>query len=93
VVATHVQRLRQDQDDRAPRARIVRKTRDATAGLTVTRLASHDGQLTFAGTASYRNQNCPYRLGSRGMITASSAHQSMRMPCGVWRSAERACPS
>ncbi len=65
VVATHVQRLRQDQDDRAPRARIVRKTRDATAGLTVTRLANHDGQLTFAGTASYRNQNCPYRLGSR----------------------------
>jgi hypothetical protein len=41
---THVQRLRQDQADRAPRARIVRKTRDATAGLTVTRLANHDGQ-------------------------------------------------
>ena len=51
VVATHVQRLRQDQADRAPRARIVRKTRDATAGLTVTRLANHDGQLTFAGAA------------------------------------------
>ena len=39
-----VQRLRQDQADRAPRARIVRKTRDATAGLTVTRLANHDGR-------------------------------------------------
>jgi hypothetical protein len=49
VVASHVQRLRQDQADRAARARIVRKTRDATAGLTVTRLANHDGRLTVAG--------------------------------------------
>jgi hypothetical protein len=53
VVATHVQRLRGDQADRAPRARVARKTRDATAGLMVTRLASHDGQVTFAGT-TYR---------------------------------------
>jgi hypothetical protein len=53
VVATHVQRLRQDQADRAPRARIARKTRNATAGLSVTRLANHDGQVTFAGT-TYR---------------------------------------
>jgi hypothetical protein len=53
VVATHVQRLRADQGDRAPRARAARKTRDATAGLTVTRLANHDGQITFAGT-TYR---------------------------------------
>jgi transposase InsO family protein len=53
VVATHVQRLRADQADRAPRARVARKTRDATAGLTVTRLANHDGQITFAGT-TYR---------------------------------------
>ena len=53
VVATHAQRLRADQADRAPRARIARKTRDATAGLTVTRLANHDGQVTFAGT-TYR---------------------------------------
>jgi hypothetical protein len=51
VVATHVQRLRADQADRAPRARVARKTRDATKGLTVTRLANHDGQVTFAGTA------------------------------------------
>jgi hypothetical protein len=51
VVATHVQRLRADQADRAPRARVARRSRDATAGLMVTRLANHDGQITFAGTA------------------------------------------
>jgi hypothetical protein len=50
VVATHAQRLRADQADRAPRARAARKTRDATAGLTVTRLADGDGTVTFAGT-------------------------------------------
>jgi transposase InsO family protein len=53
VVATHVQRFREDHADRVPRARVARKTRDATAGLTVTRLANHDGQVTFAGT-TYR---------------------------------------
>jgi hypothetical protein len=53
VVATHVQRLREDQADRAPCAKVARKTRDATKGLTVTRLANHDGQITFAGT-TYR---------------------------------------
>ena len=53
VVATHAQRLREDQADRAPRARVARKRRDATAGLTVRRLANHDGTVTFAGT-TYR---------------------------------------
>jgi hypothetical protein len=53
VVAMHVQRLRADQADRAPRARVARKARDAAKGLTVTRLANHDGQVTFAGT-TYR---------------------------------------
>jgi hypothetical protein len=53
VVATHAQRLRAGQADRAPRATAVRKTRDATAGLTVTRLASGDGTVNFAG-ATYR---------------------------------------
>jgi transposase InsO family protein len=48
VVATHAQRLRADQADRAPRARISRRARDATAGLTVTRLASNTGVITFA---------------------------------------------
>ena len=53
VVATHAQRLRDDQADRAPRARVARRARDATAGLTVTRLADADGTVTFAGT-TYR---------------------------------------
>jgi len=53
VVATHAQRLRDDQADRAPRARVSRRTRDATKGLTVTRLANADGTITFAGT-TYR---------------------------------------
>ena len=52
VVATHAQRLREDQADRSPRARVA-AGRDATAGLTVTRLANHDGTVTFAGT-TYR---------------------------------------
>jgi transposase InsO family protein len=53
VVATHAQRLRPDQADRAPRARVARRTRDATKGLIVTRLADGDGTITFAGT-TYR---------------------------------------
>jgi len=35
VIATHAQRFRPDQADLAPRARITRWARDATAGLTV----------------------------------------------------------
>jgi transposase InsO family protein len=50
VVATHAQRFRQDQADRAPRARVTRRARDATAGLTVTRLANSTGVVSFAGT-------------------------------------------
>ena len=50
VVATHAQRLREDQADRAPRARVARRARDATAGLTVTRLADGAGVVSFAGT-------------------------------------------
>jgi hypothetical protein len=49
VVATHAQRLRADQAGRAPRMRVSRRARDATAGLTVTRLASNTGVITFAG--------------------------------------------
>jgi transposase InsO family protein len=51
VVATHVQRLRDDQADRKPRARVARRARDATAGLTVTRLADGQGTVSFAGTS------------------------------------------
>jgi integrase-like protein/Mu transposase-like protein len=50
VVATHVQRVREDQADRKPRARVARRTRDATKGLTVTRLADGAGTVCFAGT-------------------------------------------
>lgn len=57
VVATHAQRLREDQADRAPRARVSRRARDATAGLTVTRLADGAGVVSFAGT--------PYACGRR----------------------------
>jgi Integrase core domain len=49
VAATHAQRRRQDQADRVPRARVSRRARDATAGLTVTRLANNTGVITFAG--------------------------------------------
>ena len=51
VIATHAQRFREDQADRAPRARITRRARDATAGLTVTRLADAAGVVSFAGTS------------------------------------------
>ncbi len=50
VVATHVQRIREDQADRAPRVTAARRVRDATAGLTVTRLADAAGVVSFAGT-------------------------------------------
>jgi len=50
VVATHAQRLREDQAGRKPRARVARRARDATAGLTVTRLADAAGVVCFAGT-------------------------------------------
>lgn len=53
LVATHAQRLHGDQADRAPRARVTRRARDATTGLTVTRLADGSGNVSFAGT-SYR---------------------------------------
>jgi hypothetical protein len=50
VVATCAQRLREDQAGRKPRARVARRARDATAGLTVTRLADGAGVVCFAGT-------------------------------------------
>jgi hypothetical protein len=46
VIATHAQRFRPDQADRAPRARVARRARDVTAGLMVTRLAN--GVVSFA---------------------------------------------
>jgi hypothetical protein len=51
VVITRAQRFRDDQADRSPRARVARRARDATAGLTVTRLADAAGVVSFAGTS------------------------------------------
>jgi transposase InsO family protein len=51
VIATHAQRFRDDQADRAPRVAAQRRVRDATAGLTVTRLADGAGVVSFAGTS------------------------------------------
>lgn len=51
LVATHAQRLKPDQADRAPRAPVQRRARDATTGLTVTRLADNSGVVSFAGAA------------------------------------------
>jgi hypothetical protein len=50
MVATHAQRMREDQADRLPRAPVARRARDATARLTVTRLANRTGVISFAGT-------------------------------------------
>jgi transposase InsO family protein len=62
LVATHAQRMREDQADRLPRAPVARRARDATAGLTVTRLADGQGVVSFAGT--------PYAAGRRWARTA-----------------------
>lgn len=57
LVATHVQRLKPDQADRTARAPQQRRARDATTGLTVTRLADGSGVISFAGA--------PYHCGRR----------------------------
>ena len=62
VVATHAQRMREDQAGRLPRAPVARRARDATAGLTVTRLSDAAGVVSFAGT--------PYACGRRWARTA-----------------------
>jgi transposase InsO family protein len=55
LVATHAQRFKPDQADRAPRALVKQRARDATTGMTVTRLADSGGTVSFAGA--------PYRAG------------------------------
>jgi transposase InsO family protein len=59
LVATHAQRLKPDQVDRVvrPRLPVQRRARDATVGLTVTRIVDSSGSVSFAGT--------PYRVGMR----------------------------
>ena len=51
LVATHAQRLPVDQRDRVPRRPTQQRARDATAGLTVVRMADAGGAVSFAGTA------------------------------------------
>jgi transposase InsO family protein len=50
LVATHAQRLKPDQSDRVARVPAQRRARDATVGLTVTRLVDASGSVSFAGT-------------------------------------------
>lgn len=59
LIATHVQRLKADQKDRAirPRLPVQRRARPATTGLTVTRIVDAGGSVSFAGA--------PYRCGMR----------------------------
>ena len=61
VVATHAQRLRADQADRVPRMRVTRRAQDATAGLTVTRLANNTG--VGAGAAAVHGDVVGEQLG------------------------------
>jgi transposase InsO family protein len=53
LVASHAQRLRADQADRAARVPAQRRARDATTGVTVVRRADNNGAVCFAG-ALYR---------------------------------------
>jgi hypothetical protein len=53
LVATHAQRVKPDQADRVARVPVQRRARDATVGLTVTRIVDASGALSFAG-AMYR---------------------------------------
>jgi hypothetical protein len=53
LVATHAQRVKPDHHDRRPhRALTTARAREATTGLTVTRIADGSGNVSFAG-ASY----------------------------------------
>ncbi len=54
LVATHAQRLAPDHADRNPRtAPVALRARDATTGMSMSRLANADGNVCFAG-ATYR---------------------------------------
>jgi hypothetical protein len=62
LVATHAQRMKPDQADRVARVPTQRRPRDATVGMTVTRLADSAGAVSFAGS--------PYRVGRRWANTS-----------------------
>ncbi len=74
VAAAHAQRLRADQAGRLPRMRVSRRARDATTGLTVTRLADGAGAVSSAGT-SYQAG----RMWSRTPIDVTIAGASVQL--------------
>jgi hypothetical protein len=80
VIATHAQRFRPDQADLAPRARITRRARDATAGLTVVRLARIGAALAegAAQLVSYPRPADGRRSDCR------SGHRAPHVPMLLW---------
>lgn len=83
VVATHAQRLREVQADRALRAWVARRAWDATAGLTVTRLADGGGVVSFAQSSEP----------SRGSSRVPAGEQETRsQSCQDVPAASRSCP-
>ena len=73
--ATHAQRLTADQTDRRPRAQVQQRARDATAGLTVTRIVDSGGSISFAG-AAYRAGMAWVRQSVEVTIVAGSVQLS-----------------
>ena len=70
LVAEHVQRRKPDAEPR-PLVQGRRTARQATSGLTVTRVADNSGSISFAGT-SYRVGNAWRRRSVQVSIVASS---------------------
>ena len=70
LVAEHVQRRKPDTEAKEP-VQGRRTARQATSGLTVTRVADNNGSISFAGT-SYRVGNAWRRRSVQVSIVASS---------------------
>jgi hypothetical protein len=70
LVAEHVQRRKPDTEAKEP-VQGRRTARQATSGLTVTRVADNSGSISFAGT-SYRVGNAWRRRSVQVSIVASS---------------------
>jgi transposase InsO family protein len=92
LVATHAQRLRVDQADRAPRAVTAqRRARDATTGLTVTRLADNSGVVSFAGARAgvarpWRGRRLPAVVSTCPRLSPVQTHETREPPFGGWSS-------
>jgi transposase InsO family protein len=81
LVATQVQRVKDDHNDRAPRRSqpVVARARDATTGMTVTRLADGSGNLSFAGRVTVPGAASPAsRSRSRSWPPRSNSHRAGR---------------